>query len=555
MSKVGGFVFVGQLIRCPECKKDIGQTAPRYARNDVVAALRGGTTNPQVPDTTRVQFAAILCPHCNVALPPMHGQNTGVRISEDFFHIPVESIHDWKDQAGHIFTAWDLFMSIQDQPAIPPLEFDTVNQRIHATSNTPFVVGKLSDFTTDNYLHDVTFSLGGRIDWDDDPIGVVIAAKIVGNVHHILAAWRCPNHHQPWLGWGGMTGQGDSSTPRVTTEGSQWFIAYNAWMESDTGHGVFNPQNPPAQVIRNGDMQLTWLTGGTQSIVPNGTVFEPRDNQVFDLLTPNGGSHMNVAWHFYPRGTRVRIRRNRNIITAHCSLFNEPDTLHPESILEFDMEDYPCLSELLGPQQIGYGAISQMHATWVDAEFVDLSQGSIELQRDNIGTTHPNLHRRVKWCQCQDDWFCQTHKYIHNDYCKYCDRRLHEVHQISCELYDEGNTVLPIELHCAIDQDGNYECQYRGHCDCRPHVPCDCRPYDELKVVCNCKGDCNCDRNRPLYDMPPEQLFDGSPRRPRRDTPRRRPNESYKVGIHGSDSIATTEIALHHEEQTDREVP
>ena len=168
---------------------------------------------------------------------------------------------------------------------------------------------------------------------------------------------------------------------------------------------------------------------------------------------------------------------------------------------------------------------------------VRVYDGSVESTRDNLGFTNPNLHRRIKYCECGNEWICQLHKHIHNE-------------------------------HCEKDADGNYICGGRGHCHCQPGIECECEKHLTVNVIyaiCTPILDplvISGIRWATCYDCPlggtgacanctdsiPEQII-------QRYSPRNKPKDSYKVGIYSLNSQKMTEVHLHNEEQTHREDP
>lgn len=91
----------------------------------------------------------------------------------------------------------------------------------------------------------------------------------------------------------------------------------------------------------------------------------------------NGGwSRANIAI-----GTRIRVVRNGDLITAQCSDFGSTELL-PASLIEINMADYPALAPLRKPASYGYCNISQPSMFWNTTKFIDKENVILDL-RDN----------------------------------------------------------------------------------------------------------------------------------------------------------------------------
>jgi len=64
--------------------------------------------------------------------------------------------------------------------------------------------------------------------------------------------------------------------------------------------------------------------------------------------------------------------------------------------------------------QIVAGIMGQHNSARIANEALQLNtdQDTLESRRDALGFTNPNLHRRILYCLCEDEWVCPTHGHI-----------------------------------------------------------------------------------------------------------------------------------------------
>jgi len=78
---------------------------------------------------------------------------------------------------------------------------------------------------------------------------------------------------------------------------------------------------------------------------------------------PDGGT-----WNTYPNGTKIKIIRDGDIITA-VTTKNNSTTYEPASTITFNLNDYPVLTKFRGPQFYGYSCQSQAQTTFGKLKF------------------------------------------------------------------------------------------------------------------------------------------------------------------------------------------
>lgn len=151
---------------------------------------------------------------------------------------------------------------------------------------------------------------------------------------------------------------------------------------------------------------------------------------------------------------------------------------------------------------------------------VRVYEDTLPSRRDDIGFTHPNLHRRINLCECMAEWKCPLHKNIGPCNCR-------PTVECVCHLITDSNKT-GIEYAMCSDWD-------IAEADGVVYAICvDC-PGALTGVDC-----ASCTEEFKLEGRP---------------TSRKRPNEGYRVGINALNSRKTTDIHLHNEEQVTREVP
>jgi hypothetical protein len=191
---------------------------------------------------------------------------------------------------------------------------------------------------------------------------------------------------------------------------------------------------------------------------------------------------------------------------------------------------------------------------------IDYSE-TLSSQRDDVGFTHPNLHRRIKMCECMKEWYCTLHKNIGPCNCRptiecvchlITDSDITGIEYAVCSDWDIAESGVP---H-AICVDGPFDVDDVNYAlceECPDFVDgeCLCQPAEgdanvTYAVCIDCIGallgvDCAfCTEDFEAVG---------------RYTARKRPNEGYKVGIRAFNSTKTTDVHLHYEEQTNRENP
>lgn len=80
-------------------------------------------------------------------------------------------------------------------------------------------------------------------------------------------------------------------------------------------------------------------------------------------------------------GTRIKVVRNGDIITAQCSDFGS-NVLLPDSLMTVNLADYPALAPLRKPASYGYCNISQPGMFWNTSKFIDKDNVILDI-RDN----------------------------------------------------------------------------------------------------------------------------------------------------------------------------
>jgi hypothetical protein len=82
-------------------------------------------------------------------------------------------------------------------------------------------------------------------------------------------------------------------------------------------------------------------------------------------LTPNA----NCNWDAVPNGTRVRIERNGDLITAKCSHFNTTNIVD-STLLTLNLNSHPDLHKFKGPCSYGYACYSQTASSFSEITFI-----------------------------------------------------------------------------------------------------------------------------------------------------------------------------------------
>jgi len=227
-----------------------------------------------------------------------------------------------------IFANWHRFShntNTEVQPASPSeLEgwvFDPDSGKITSTINSVTYIGFVSDQRYDYYSHEVLLQAD---DWDNDLIGVIIAyAEDLNGHEHTLSAVRIKTTQSMLL---------DESDSSLVS----WAIVYN-----------FNQS--------------------TQKIIANGTTL--------------AGAPDNSTWGSTPHGTRVRVERNKDSVTAWTSLFSDTTaTIDSNTQLSVDLTSDPDLEIFRGTKQIGYSCFSQPSSTFAVEEFNDITTASYETE-------------------------------------------------------------------------------------------------------------------------------------------------------------------------------
>lgn len=107
------------------------------------------------------------------------------------------------------------------------------------------------------------------------------------------------------------------------------------------------------------------------------------DNAPFNVTPPYTGGGWNKASQ--ASGTRIKVTRNGDIITAQCSDFGST-TLIPESLMTVNLADYPALAPLRKPASYGYCCISQANTFWNTTSFIDKDNVILDIRDGKIYT-------------------------------------------------------------------------------------------------------------------------------------------------------------------------
>jgi hypothetical protein len=185
--------------------------------------------------------------------------------------------------------------------------YDSGTDSISCAVNSASVVGFVSPEKYEDYVFEAQLSSNNG---DDDFVGLIIAYALdpTDGTTHTLSVMRGGNGRAPMI---------------IDKD-------YNGF---DTGR--YNV----AQVLGG----LTWMNG----VVATG----PAAN--------NG----NGGWSLQPLGCRVKVTREKDIITVETSQVGS-SVYVPAAKVIIDLSADPELTVFRGPQSFGYSAMSQQNATW-----------------------------------------------------------------------------------------------------------------------------------------------------------------------------------------------
>jgi len=237
-----------------------------------------------------------------------------------------------------VFNSWLRFShdTTETQPAQPTevssWTYDAATDTLTNTLNTNSYVGVVSTNKYSNYVLEARLS---SVSGDDDIIGVLLAWYIdpVTGREYTLSAVRSP---------GGM--------------GPTWAL-------------VYNHNRSDMWVVANGQGLVKWGNGvyGSTAAAAGYT-----SNQ------PIGG------WDDFVAGTKVKITRDGDLITATTSQWTSPEVYDPVTYLSLDLTADPRLEKFRGPSQYGYTAMSQASAMWQILNFSEPSNVIVDVINNEV---------------------------------------------------------------------------------------------------------------------------------------------------------------------------
>ncbi len=207
-----------------------------------------------------------------------------------------------------VFNEWTRFShtTSANQPAIASelntWSYDSATDTIKCGINSSSYVGFISQKKYDKYVHEVILT---STDSDNDMIGLVIAFAVDTNGRqHSLSAIR--------------TKSAEGHVLAGTAAG--WLIVYN-YNQSD------------------------------EKVIADGSSL--------------AGTEGSSGWNLYPYGTKVRIKRDGDIIEAWTSQFSDVTaTIDNNTKLTVDLQSDAVLSIFRGPTAYGFSAFSQAAASY-----------------------------------------------------------------------------------------------------------------------------------------------------------------------------------------------
>ena len=209
-------------------------------------------------------------------------------------------------------------------------EYKKNENLIYNTTNSASFIGLISPDKYTEYDLDVILKSNSS---DDDTIGVIAAfARDASGKEHTLSFLRS-------CGGSGFT----------------WTCYYDA--SQSTAFAVSNKSN----TIRWGDGS-SGATVETSGYVSNNATY---------------------GWKAHPDGTRMRVSRKGNIITATTTQLDST-TLVADSTITVDLSSDSRLSIFMKPCAMGYSAHSQPNSSWYINSFVDPSQRIYDVETNVI---------------------------------------------------------------------------------------------------------------------------------------------------------------------------
>lgn len=213
------------------------------------------------------------------------------------------------------------------------------------TENTKSLVGFLSSVKTNKYICETTVS---STDYDDDGVGIIVSHVDVGSNLHSLFLIRDRNGLNTI--WGLMYFNNGVIT-RIADdkfEIAKSFLTPYPWPWTDnSGHG----------------------------------------------------------WNSVPQGSKIYAERNDNIFTFKCSNYDGGDYIEGSEVI-IDLNDYPELSEFIGPTYSGFGCISQKNSKFTNSYLeYQLDSHSIYIDLDTSKEI-PTLDMfEMSGMNCPSDYF------------------------------------------------------------------------------------------------------------------------------------------------------
>ncbi len=225
----------------------------------------------------------------------------------------------------------------------------TADKKVTTTINSSTFIGLVSPDKYINYEIDTQISSTSA---DDDTGGIVLAFN-KEDKEYSLSAVRCLGGNA--LGW------------RL----------------------IFNHTQSSATVVSNKTNTVKF----SDNILHTSNDFPP--HAVTPAYVQNGGwSRADLAL-----GTRVKVTRNGDIITAQCSDFGSTALL-PNTLMTVNLADYPALAPLRKPASYGYCSFSQPNTFWNTTKFIDKDNAILDIRDGKIysfdGTNWVVVNQNVK---------------------------------------------------------------------------------------------------------------------------------------------------------------
>ena len=224
---------------------------------------------------------------------------------------------------SEVFNTWTRFSHLDGlRPAstsdLDSWSYDSTNDLIVSTSNTPTTIGFVSDTTYDNYNLDVVVDSTNN---DDDLIGLVLAyTKDALDRENTIIVMRTPG--------------GIGHNPTSIADGSGRRMLFFAYMN------IADAQDSSFPTIDLGSTNAGLIWGDTGLV----------DADRVQMSDVGRWSDWN--------GCRIRVERRGDQFTVMTSQLGARE-LVPEATITFNLNDHPDLEMFKGPKAIGYTCHSQ----------------------------------------------------------------------------------------------------------------------------------------------------------------------------------------------------